>query len=827
METYGERTSITGSAVKRKHPDWVTIVHLTDLHFPTDEAQPRCEINQEILEKNWSVLAREIAKQQPDLICVTGDLVDNPFTEAIRSDPKWLGRVLLKLKLQIDSSDWEDRLRTTFGRVRKFLETVCIESNLDPSASLCVVPGNHDLRLQGLFSLQPFSRTSREVFGEVFGEYFKPLRSRLEFAVDSRSRAIICRVVGFDSNGEDLIANFAAGKLTYAEQKKFELFDLSAADKVARQTSDAEFRIALVHHHPLPVASAERLLRDANDHRIGDVLGSEQGMVFKHAGAFLYGARAKKVNLVLHGHQHHSQYTVIRNPLADTEHTMLVAGGGSIGELTDRCAKYNVVRLHRSGGVELAEQRRFGNENYVAGVWASLYGSYGEARLARRRWLVERDRDHMPDSKNPKLKHGIVDVKKFEREIRIAFDGSAEYTVRMTGLRASAADATIASLPMAMTVRADSQTCTPKIAMRCRALATVTNLSPGSTGERKWDFVFATPLSHNDPIDFEYSVKVYNVFDFVEEYWRARPDHEEPGEFSVFRSAYVTVKTFSQSIFFPAEWRFDPNPCFRVLGEDHKDDLLELDYHKSAFEFRANDHIARITVDHPLPLYGYRVEWTLQSKNNFDKRYVPKLLNTARTLASFQVDGGHAARLRQLLIDFRDLFSRGTNEQAASLHPACDVSLYVAHYKESPGATPRMVKASLTRVADTRDNVEFKTWNAGAGLIGQAHRSGQLACYNTSADDEDRCGYRFPALGPAHFSLWCIPLEVHDASLASSSDTSTKNGSNETPVYAVLCVGSYRDDGSLDPTDERLRDALVVYSQHALNNAIRAVLTDT
>lgn len=172
----------------------ITLLHISDLHFGDEDP-------------NKMKALLDLAELcQPDLLCVTGDVVDNPLW------PK------------------------NFKKARKFLDSVrerC--SNRE-----YVVPGNHDALLRSL-SLMLFRRhiTTQTEFGKV-----------LELGgID------IC-VFGVDSTCFSLRQANNAGAFSSKSRRALNNAIGESKVKLGIQRYKRAFKICLVHHHPLPTTAS-------------------------------------------------------------------------------------------------------------------------------------------------------------------------------------------------------------------------------------------------------------------------------------------------------------------------------------------------------------------------------------------------------------------------------------------------------------------------------------------------------------------------------------------------------------------------------------------
>jgi hypothetical protein len=99
----------------------------------------------------------------------------------------------------------------------------------------------------------------------------------------------------------------------------------------------------------------------------------------------------------------------------------------------------------------------------------------------------------------------------------------------------------------------------------------------------------------------------------------------------------------------------------------------------------------------------------------------------------------------------------------------------------------------LKRIAfhgpNSSPTVHIEDLTMGSGLIGLAYRSGKTQTVS-NLDDDEMVGYRYDdsVNKTIHTAQWCFPLRI---------PTSDETNMTRSPVYAILSIGSFKDDGSL------------------------------
>lgn len=311
---------------KANNSQFVRILHLSDLHLETGT---RINTGPLLYFKNRLASVQSNGgkfQQEYDLIFVTGDIADN--------------------------SDWEqseDAHLAVLKKGRDFLEKLAEERCVNGKKGLLVIPGNHDYRWFGNLK----SSSSEAAFKEVFSDYFKTTIFQFE-----RMRLL---AVCLDSNAQHVTRplEFARG---YVDPN--ELADLSMwLDTVGGDLRT--IKIALVHHHPLPVAESDtemeaegkpglflRMLgKKANLQKLG---GAPEYMLLRNSGTVLHRLLEHDFRLVLHGHLHqHGYWRTFARTYKNEDRWIEVISGGSVGRPDESSVhNFNVLTVHNDGYIE-------------------------------------------------------------------------------------------------------------------------------------------------------------------------------------------------------------------------------------------------------------------------------------------------------------------------------------------------------------------------------------------------------------------------------------------------------------------------------------------
>jgi predicted MPP superfamily phosphohydrolase len=333
------------------------IAHLSDLHYggSFDLAL-------------WRSVEKAVTTFDPHLLIVSGDMVDDP-----RQDHLWAAKQDL------------DRLAASVG------------------AGLYVVAGNHDLFFSGLDVAGGRSGWFDQIFnGTAAPPPTAPGFTRLE---RGRWQTLKDRVRVFFGLGAHAVQppappspsprGIAAPMLREPQQARvlLALIDSNAADEPVRLATgsvstddlvslDAELvslnaelqdtgiahlaRIAVIHHHVLPIA-----------HTAGGIVGAEPFMVLHNAGDVLGLLARHQFDLVLHGHKHRAQFARIDlSPDSAEGYPIAVAAAGSAALRTPNNPlgnSFNLITIQDNGRIDVESL------HYGAGTAPNRDGRKGEA----------------------------------------------------------------------------------------------------------------------------------------------------------------------------------------------------------------------------------------------------------------------------------------------------------------------------------------------------------------------------------------------------------------------------------------------------------------
>ena len=807
--------------IGRHDARYVKIAHVSDLHFSPKTAFP----GEESPEGHLQGLAEDLALERPDLLCVTGDVLDSALIDALRSS---FDRVVSKVTRSRVRS-WKELCRETFGRARSFFEHLCSGAGIDPAAGLFVIPGNHDYRVQGFNAQDP---DLIETFNDVFGPYFRGARLVLPAEDDDDGPPIAVTVAVLDSNADAAPLALATGALTEKEFRRFAIF-AAPPDAAASASGGSSFRVCLLHHHPLPVVAAETFREAAADPGLREnidawyrVATGPQTSLLKNAGAFLWAAAEHSVDLVLHGHEHHAWVSELRYPRARHTHRLLVAAAASAGSEAAGAFGYNVATLDVDGRVVITQKvlernlRRYEVlRSYPDYSDSDLRSLRYEKAVAALREEGRRAAALVVGGPRP----GGLRAARIAQVNRLGADGNVRITRRFEDLEAM--DGSIRVLPL--TVLSPGYTGLGSIPRVRRLDRQPSRITPhvdtqANPQAMQVQLEFDPPLQPGSPVSFEVSYQLCNAFHFVEEYRRARPpvaadkDPMDGCELVSTKSRMIIARRASQTVVFPAHWSPPEPPQVRVYDSSGRTDRIEQAYGERSLQYIEGERLATLAVDLPLPNTTYEISWRLRPRARHDQVAYGELVNArVRRLEALKWTETRAAAAQALLENFRTLFrSRLPGQDIALVDDATEISLFLADARsvgtpERPATSVLLVRRAYLPLPSGLDYFR-EDIPAGVGIVGQAFRSERVVV-DTS---EGRSGFykMLPGQQQPHRLLGAIPIPVPMASGPGRPHVAKQRR----PSYAVLCLGTFEAGTGLEQLEE----------SSELGDAVTACLVD-
>lgn len=265
-------------ANRRKHQNFAYLFHLSDLHFGNELAEKRIMRIVKILEKHIN----DLEDTSFVIPIITGDLMDSP----------------------------SESNKQTYLQFSELLTSKGFKWPIH-------ILGNHDCDKKGILRI-----SAKE----------KAIISSLTSSKIQIIEELKLAVIKFNSN---ISGNLARGMIGQSQLMEIG----NQLDKL--KNIDSYMLIAILHHHPKPIASPEWYDREWYESFLGNWI-TEKAQELKDAEIFLEWLEARGIKLVLHGHKH------IPN-IQNYKNISIIAAGSSSGSVKHKengktFLSYNVIK---------------------------------------------------------------------------------------------------------------------------------------------------------------------------------------------------------------------------------------------------------------------------------------------------------------------------------------------------------------------------------------------------------------------------------------------------------------------------------------------------
>ncbi|HYI13419.1 MAG TPA: metallophosphoesterase [Thermoanaerobaculia bacterium] len=620
MSKFREKRSLRVVSGGGARPE-VRIAHISDLHF-TSNTNPN--------EAIWQALRQDLEDEarRPDVIVATGDLVDNPGRE-------WFGR----------------GSERALNAVREYLHSLCKAARIDPADRLVAIPGNHDYRTRGNVASDYLERMFRSVFKNEFEHRLYPDLRLL--------------ILAFDSNSCDSNFDLATGAVADED-----LLDIADFEKQDAQNWGVATKLALLHHHPMPIAATEGLKK---------LTEVESFLLLRNAARFMTKMVDERIDLVLHGHRHcpsfsRATYTAGK----DVEHTIAVVSAGSVhhDDLHDR--SYNLVTISDGGEIRVERRSLSGNDYVHEREW--MVRDYRQARelLYARLLGASKGRLHVQRySSHEHIQRDSGDVVSIER-----FEGvTSRIDTAVDGFRYTAST---------------TSGYVGKIEYESEKINFFTAPPTRNPDGSREIATRVEPSIAKTPVTYTSMLRVVNAMYFSR---RDRLDATQntTSEESVRNSTSHAYDAMHLSVTFPPE-HFPKALRMAVRGPDGKPALWEREFVAPHLTVIPAVHTVSFSVEKPLPNYEYAIVWDLPP--DVELKLGAKEAGEADEI----LDQFNAQKAAGLLLQLENAFS-----------PAVIADLFV--YDDRVGGQ-RLVDTSDPNPQDLKERII----RSGVGPVGRAYR---------------------------------------------------------------------------------------------------------
>lgn len=669
-------------------------------------------------EDSWLELNNYLKGKKPNAILVTGDLTNQPW-------PKHHRQVKQKLME---------------------LVATCKGDGSEPG-TLIVVPGNHDYAFWGNwnFGTSPLWRIS---FHLTFKDSKK---SFYEFPIDDKHKALF-----FCFNSNAFVARWARGVISRRQLRRFQ----DKVDELRRKDEEAfeaAYKIVALHHHPMPIPYSEKF---------------ESYMVLKNAGEFLRLLAQCKIDLVLHGHKHHSVLSAINlGTISSTTRKISIVASGSTLKQEESHNDCNIITLRRNRWAEVTP----------------VFAPSGERFQERDSILIPSWEDYIEDQYLAAKNRLGYEIDKIRRNTVIDEHGDGNTYSQVESLNVVNSQSFRGIEPFAISVDAGrikgfEMDCPPQV----ENLIQITR----DEDEEKWVRIgFKAPadtLAQNAPLSFNRSYWTLNNWALTkEEFIRKYADKlgRSPGE-EVWFTCARPIKLLNVEIQLPNNCKpvglpelliFAPtNGGFSTRPEKGLQTHLA-----AALNYSSNQNVIFLSVIKPLLGYKYSVHWYLPQAvpNEVNPKYraeTEELINQLKETAK------SSCRLDKLA-EVVEKYVR--TELNIPERQEIDVTLAVPLQEPGNIALLKFIAANLVN-----SRIKGLQVPIGDGVAGRAYKANELRSYiarkargkGSKPDVYIRFG------DYVHEVLYSVPL---------------RHPLERESVIGVLSVGSKQAFSSLIPAD--------------------------
>ncbi|MCU1347561.1 MAG: hypothetical protein JWO56_591, partial [Acidobacteria bacterium] len=590
----------------------------------------------------------------------------------------------------------------------------------------------------------------------------------------------------FDSNEPQWVADMASGFFRPAEFSRFR----EAVEEVRQSGKgqwDSTTRIALLHHHAMPIPAAEQRKLD----------NMEEFLVLRNAGTFMSEMLHNRMDVILHGHKHcpsTSNASFLDEGIA---RTIAVVAGGSAGAVVEHPV-YNILTIHDGGRIEL-ERRIRRTANYSRDETIILR-SYDEGRPVR----CDRLREELGRLGQEKNWDPPAHVAKYSHVVTIEEGSGDAHSAETFESVRSASDVPLESLPGTVW----SSTGYFGVPVHEPDSIGWEWDGPAGDGKRTGRAMF-DPAIEDPPVSFVRTTRTANAFHFSRRDLQdatGRVRSKEALHYSTFDVIdWMGLAVVFPDGYFPTRVRIhvvDPRRSVEE-GEEFRD--LEEERHCASglSLFKASRSVV-FTLDTPLPGLRYAIVWDLPAEDPKEPHLTEAQAGFATEAADRlraagdQQDARHAAVSEALRTLHAEVMSAFTTVIPDAKQETVEISLF--GYDEQEGGLRALFSTTTAPGAPILPAVI----KPGQQIVGQAYRRRQ-ALLSTSGNAVYEEGQ------PRHSAIFALPLFYPVVNGKRIAVISLSSKSNLTPLLRLP------DDPALA---EALRELLRKWSKIQLSHAL-------
>lgn len=720
---------------------FLRILQVSDLHFGAHNDK----LKQNLLDRTRSTF-------KPDIIVATGDLVDRPTAKNL-------------------------------GEAFAFLQELSLLCNssglLEPTdPKLLVIPGNHDVNY---------------LFGSAWqrrGEYDNHFGAIHSMHYYERQRLWI---YGFDSardRASGAIKGPTTGAIGKIRSEQITHFQHQYED-LQRKHGDAfdtAYKIIALHHHPLPVKESHKLQR---------------WLLLDNAGTLLAVALRRKIDLILHGHEHEQARATFWSTFGGSSAAIHVISAGACLANVE-LNHVNVIVIDEDGSVVV--------EAYRAKKGTEAFEEQPELYSVR-----DTRRAHEKQLHDALKKSGFVFSEVTSTSI-LNEDGDCNHFVQCDDLQITEpvmAKATLNRIVLPATTGDIDHTFIRLKVRRGEELGDMRLTDLSSAGGK---LHFGRSLIKDELISFEYNWWSLNAFAMDERQYGKKYKDSRNREMAFFNVLHP-IKSLTITVKFPESFKRQTANIGKSLmirvktlaadGQSPQESAKALVQElraSHALKYIESLNVATLHVTHPVVGHAYAISWQVppfaQAPSGVPERAgAQKIQTILREIEARQKQPTKAWRrsLRALLVTIAELFHA---ELMPDWNGSLELSLMV--FKE---ATCKLEDVAGIQLEEGWTKVKLKekdlseldlhrydvSVNYGAGVAGKVFKTNDNRLW-IKIPPEQRSSpdyYIYLKGSPDHAVLLSMPLQ---------------NPLDTRYVYAVINCGSTSDECSLRSVGESERD---------------------
>ncbi|MBF0591448.1 MAG: metallophosphoesterase [Nitrospirae bacterium] len=693
-------------------------------------------------------------------------------------------------------------ITSVLHKLKEFSDAAEIKNN-GTVVPVFVIPGNHDLRTQGMFIednpiiqivakmltevatqidtkltrfIKVFSaikeifarkntkNTKEEEAIKLFEEIFTGYKTETD-KLSAHKLLIGC----FNSNRTHKDYDFSKG---FVAREDFNSFNNYMQTKFTDDRERLKYKkIALLHHHPMPisVSETESSLRESYESSF---------LILANSATFMSEMLKNNITLILHGHKHFSGFSktsFLVDPAFEIRRTIGVISAGSVSP-EEKTLSYNIIEYYDSGEVILNIKEASGAGNFYSKPPVKIF-TYEEVR---QNTFIECMNIFNTISEKTSF-HFTIEQPGGDRILRVIREGiithKEDKITEIQGLTST----TNGLLGGPHKIIKGNVTWKP--------IGGVEKDESIHKYMQRWEIIFDFPLRKGGkPIEYEIESKVPNSFSFSKEerVWDLRsqgvPDDDERLKEPIKENMSLGImdhgyKNLFLQVKFPD--RFKPAKVDVIVKEkldknEYRINNDEQEYCRNKLSYFEEANTVTLFVDNTLIDHKYIIEWDLPEKETYSN------INLHQLDVARKIQEG----LRKLRNNPKCPYKLSIDDLLLKLKNA--IVKYIEHIEDSSLGDQNSFELSILVLNEESHKEPYKYQYAITNC--------EAYCDNFNGDDDDKKDdaviHGHPVVGVAakcKFPAWVIPMynkEIEDISILKKTCNLIPNGK----FYAIIAI---------------------------------------